>query len=80
MSRFFKRQEELRRTAARGFEAVVPNPKLKLMDQVREVMRLRHYSIRTEGAAYLAEVAVSIRPYLVGAIKGVGRDRGGKTL
>ena len=23
-----------------GFEAVVPNPKLKLMDQVREVMRL----------------------------------------
>jgi site-specific recombinase XerD len=31
-----------------GFEAVIPNPKLKLMDQVREVMRLRHYSIRTE--------------------------------
>jgi hypothetical protein len=31
-----------------GFEAVVPNPKLKLMDQVREVLRLRHYSIRTE--------------------------------
>jgi integrase len=31
-----------------GFEAVVPNPKLKLLDQVREVMRLRHYSIRTE--------------------------------
>ena len=24
----------------RGFEAVVPNPKLKLMDQLREVMRL----------------------------------------
>lgn len=32
----------------RGFEAVVPNPKLKLMDQMREVLRLRHYSIRTE--------------------------------
>jgi hypothetical protein len=31
-----------------GFEAVVPNPKLKLLDQVREVMRLRHYSLRTE--------------------------------
>src|SRR5258708_23619470 len=31
-----------------GFEAVIPNPNLKLMDQVREVMRLRHYSIRTE--------------------------------
>ncbi len=29
-------------------EAIIPNPKLKLMDQVREVMRLKHYSIRTE--------------------------------
>ena len=27
---------------------VIPNPKLKLLDQVREVMRLKHYSIRTE--------------------------------
>ena len=26
----------------------MPNPKLKLLDQVREVMRLKHYSIRTE--------------------------------
>jgi len=34
--------------AGRGLEAIVPNPKLKLLDQVREVMRLRHYSIRTE--------------------------------
>ena len=31
-----------------GFELVIPNPKLKLMDQVREVMRLKHYSLRTE--------------------------------
>jgi Phage integrase, N-terminal SAM-like domain len=31
-----------------GFEAVVSNPKLKLLEQVREIMRLRHYSIRTE--------------------------------
>ena len=29
-------------------EKVIPNPKLKLMDQVREVLRLKHYSIRTE--------------------------------
>ena len=29
-------------------ELIIPNPKLKLMDQVREVLRLRHYSIRTE--------------------------------
>ena len=33
-----------------GFELVIPNPKLKLMDQVREVMRLKHYSLRTEQA------------------------------
>jgi hypothetical protein len=25
-----------------------PNPKAKLLDQVREVMRLKHYSLRTE--------------------------------
>ena len=30
------------------FESVIPNPKLKLLDQIREVMRLKHYSIRTE--------------------------------
>ena len=28
------------------FESVIPNPKLKLLDQLREVMRLKHYSIR----------------------------------
>jgi integron integrase len=27
---------------------ITPNPKLKLLDQVREVMRLKHYSIHTE--------------------------------
>src|SRR6516162_8535031 len=27
---------------------VIPNPKLRLLDQVREVMRIKHYSIRTE--------------------------------
>lgn len=29
---------------------VLPNPKLKLLDQMRQVMRLKHYSIRTERA------------------------------
>jgi hypothetical protein len=33
---------------ARGWELVIPNPKLKLMDQVREVLRIKHYAIRTE--------------------------------
>jgi hypothetical protein len=31
-----------------AYESMVPNPKLKLLDQMREVMRLKHYSIRTE--------------------------------
>src|SRR5436190_23964681 len=30
-------------------EGFIPNPKLKLLDQVSEVMRFKHYSIRTEG-------------------------------
>jgi len=38
----------VRPTLKRGFEAVVPNPKLKLMDQVQEVLRLKPYAIRTE--------------------------------
>ncbi len=29
-------------------ETVIPNPKLRLLDQMREVMRVKHYSIRTE--------------------------------
>ncbi len=27
---------------------IIPNPKLKLLDQCREIMRLKHYSLRTE--------------------------------
>ena len=30
------------------FGIIVPNPKLKLLEQVREVCRLKHYSLRTE--------------------------------
>src|SRR5687767_7616881 len=29
---------------------VIPNPKAKLLDQVREVLRVKHYSIHTEDA------------------------------
>jgi hypothetical protein len=32
---------------------VFPNPKARLLDQVREVMRVRHHSLRTE-QAYIA--------------------------
>ena len=31
-----------------GPAGFIPNPKLKLLDQVSEVMRFKHYSIRTE--------------------------------
>ena len=34
--------------APRTQDLVIPNPKLKLMDQVREVLRLKHDAIRTE--------------------------------
>lgn len=37
-----------RRPGCRGGALITPNPKLKLLDQVREVLRLKHYSIRTE--------------------------------
>src|ERR1044072_3664741 len=30
--------------------AVIPKPKARLLDQVREVIRVKHYSIRTEEA------------------------------
>src|SRR5690349_15707276 len=33
---------------AGGSEIVVPNPKLQLMDQMREVLRVKHYALRTE--------------------------------
>jgi len=29
-------------------DRIIPNPKSRLLDQVREVMRVKHYSIRTE--------------------------------
>ena len=34
--------------AAPILDSVVPNPKPKLLGQISEVMRLKHYSIRTE--------------------------------
>jgi integron integrase len=46
--RFHKAAQAFSAPLAPVVESVVPNPKLKLLDQVREVMRLKHYSIRTE--------------------------------
>ena len=31
-------------------DLLVPNPKLRLREQAREVMRFKHYSVRTEQA------------------------------
>jgi integron integrase len=41
-------QKGIHRSGDGVWSKVIPNPKLKLLDQVREVMRLKHYSIRTE--------------------------------
>ncbi len=35
-------------------ELITPNPKFKLLDQVREVIRLKHYSIRTETCSHFS--------------------------
>src|SRR5512136_2706142 len=37
-----------RAKASKPREGFIPNPKLKLLDQVSEVMRFKHYSLRTE--------------------------------
>ena len=42
--------EEAKAAAPIRRESIIPNPKLRLLDQVREVIRLKHYSIRTEEA------------------------------
>jgi len=34
--------------ASKSWEGFIPNPKFKLLDQVSEVMRFKHYSLRTE--------------------------------
>lgn len=60
MSRHFRKQvdsfgqdipfSEKATRSPRVPERIIPNPKLKLLEQVREVMRLKHYSLRTERA------------------------------
>src|SRR5437773_9432180 len=50
MAKSFRRQATRRGSFDRRLPnyQVIANPKAKLLDQVREVLRLRHYSIRTE--------------------------------
>ncbi len=55
----------------RPLEALIPNPKLRFMDQCREVMRFQHFSIRTE-EAYLGW----IRRFILWSGKRHPRDMG----
>jgi len=52
-------------------ESIVPNPKLKLLDQVSEVMRFKHYSLRTE-QAYRQWIARFLRFHRVKATPHLG--------
>jgi hypothetical protein len=38
-------------------DLVIPNPKLKLMDQVREVLRVKHYTIQINEPSQSSEQA-----------------------
>ena len=53
-------------------EKLVPNPKLRLREQIREVMRFHHYSIRTEEAYWFW-----IRKYILFHGKRHPREMGG---
>ena len=46
--RFHKSRQGFSIPAMPVVETVIPNSKLKLLDQISEVMRLKHYSIGTE--------------------------------
>jgi hypothetical protein len=48
MSKAWIRQDQKGGIGGRVLGRIISNPKLKLLDQMREVMRLKHYSIRTE--------------------------------
>jgi len=45
---------------------LIPNPKARLLDQVREVMRFHHYSLRTE-EAYLQWIRIQCWKFDVGS-------------
>ena len=41
------------KTTLRPMEGFIPNPKLRLRDQLREVMRFKQFSLRTEEAYWV---------------------------
>ena len=48
MSTYPSRQNTTLPRSPQSQDLLVPNPKLRLREQVREVMRFKHYSVRTE--------------------------------
>jgi len=48
MKKGFKGQGSSGSENVKASAGIIPNPKLKLLDQVREVLRLLHYSLSTE--------------------------------
>src|ERR1035437_1513964 len=55
-------------------DSLRPNPKLKLLDQVSEVMRFKHHSLRTE-QAYRPAGSGGFPAAGSGARKNVGNDK-----
>src|SRR2546427_8381647 len=55
----------------------VPNPKARLFDQVREVMRFHHYALRTEEASQC--LGVFVRAGIAKALGGVERICAGES-
>ncbi|HYG36894.1 MAG TPA: hypothetical protein VEC99_19025 [Clostridia bacterium] len=49
--------------ASKPLERFIPNPKLKLLDQMSKVMRFKHYSIRTEPIWTLSANSSEDRPF-----------------
>ena len=52
-------------------DLITPNPKLKLLDQIREVMRPKHYAIRTE-TAYCDWIRRYVKFHAMGICRGRG--------
>jgi len=68
--------------ASRPRQGFIPNPELKLLDQVSEVMRFKHCSFRTEtpylvagGKVPMAKAASSLKPLMhTGCTPGADRN------
>ena len=68
-------EKHTERRSGRALEAIVPNPKLRFMEQCHEVMRFRHLSHRTE------EICLHrIRRFIVWSVKRHPKEMGGQEV